>query len=157
MRVLRGKSVNGPSTEHLASYRSIAARPKIPLDFINRLTDGKSQSCFGLGGDLFSPLDLLPGSTAYPICRCGPASACGRLPSASSWWPLMPAPWCVTSRASRRKPLPRSSASSLSTRPWRSSSTWGTTTPSTRTTTWTNSPPTRMLDPCLAQVWEKYI
>lgn len=134
--------------EHLASYRSIAVHPKTPLNSINRLTDGKSQSCFGLGGDLLS---LLPGSTAYPICRCGPASACGRLYSASSWWPPTPAPWCVTSRASRRRPLPRSSASSSSMRPWRSSSTWGTTTPSTRTTTWTNSPPTRMLDPRRAQ------
>ena len=80
---------------------------------------------------------------ACPICRWGPASVCGRLSSASCWWPQTPAPSFVTSHVLQRKPSPHSSASSSSTKPWRNSSTWGTTTPSTRTTTWTNSPRTR--------------
>lgn len=88
-------------------------------------------------------VNLNIGSMACPICHWGPVSACGQLSSVFCWWPQMPVPSFATSHVLQRKPLPHSSASFSSTRPWRNSSTWGNTIPLIRTTTWTNSPCTR--------------
>lgn len=93
--------------------------------------------------DLF-PFYLHPGNMVCPICHWEPVSVCGLLFSVSCWWLQMLAPSYATSPVLQRKPLPRSSASSSSMRPWRNLSTWGTTIPSTRTTTWTSSLHTRM-------------
>ena len=73
---------------------------------------------------------------ACPTFRCGRALVYGQPSCVWSWWPQMLAPWSATSPDSQRRPLLHSSASSSSTKLWRSSFTWENTTLSTCTTTW---------------------
>lgn len=97
------------------------------------------QLCFLPHSCLFLCVSVfLSESTASPTSPWGRASACGRPSSVSCWWPRTPARWCVTSLASQRKLSPHWSASSSSTRRWRSWSTWVFTTPSTKTTIYRN-------------------
>lgn len=90
---------------------------------------------------------FLSGSTASPTSPWGPALACGQPSSVSCWWPRTPARSSATSHASPRRLSLRWSASSSSTRLWRSCSTWGCTIPSINTTTFRNSHSTGKWNP----------
>lgn len=87
-----------------------------------------------------SVMSCVPATMACPTCRCGPALVCGQPSCVWFWWPQMLALWSATSPGSQRRPSPHSSASSLSTRLWRSCFTWESTILSTCTTAWTTSP-----------------
>lgn len=88
---------------------------------------------------IFCACSPTSGTTTCPICHCGPASACGRPCCVCSWLLRMQALWCATSLGSQRRPSLPSFASSLSTKPWRNSSTWEKSTHLMLTAIWTNS------------------